>query len=171
MKVLNTHKRTITKPIHEIVLLFKTLATDHDMILATEKWPPMKRDQALQVGSKGGHGPIRYHVIDNQEGKSITFQFDRPIGFNGYHKFELSSLRADVTEMTHTIDMTTTSFATIKWLFAIRWLHDAYIEDAFDNVENHFTTDKKKSKWSWWVTILRKIMKPKKSKKSKFGDK
>ena len=26
---------------------------------------------------------------------------------------------------------------------AIRWLHDAYIEDAFDKVENHFTKCKK----------------------------
>ncbi len=143
MKVINKHKRTISQPIQKIALLFKTLATD--------KWPPMKLDKGLQEGSKGGHGPIRYHVIDYQEGKSIKFQFDRPLGFDGYHKFELTSLEADVTELTHTIDMTTAGFGTIKWLFAIRWLHDAYIEDAFDKVENYFTTVKKKSEWRWWV--------------------
>ena len=125
MKVINIHKRVITQPIHEIALLFKTLATDNDQMLATDKWPAMT-------------------------------------GFNGYHKFELSALKPDGTELSHTIDMTTTGFASIKWLFAIRWLHDAYIEDAFDKVENHFTKDKKKSEWSWWVKTLRKIMKPKK---------
>ena len=161
MKVLNIHKRVITQPIHEIALLFKTLATDNDQMLATDKWPAMKLDKGLQVRSKGGHGPIRYHVRDYQEGKSITFQFDMT-GFSGYHKFELSALKPDGTELSHTIDMTTTGFTSIKWLFAIRWLHDAYIEDAFDKVENHFTKDKKKSEWSWWVKTLRKIMKPKK---------
>jgi hypothetical protein len=45
---------------------------------------------------------------------------------------------------------------------AIRWLHDAYIEDAFDKVENHFSEDKKSSEWTWWVKTLRKVMKPKK---------
>jgi hypothetical protein len=165
MKVINIHKRVISQPIQEITLLFSTLATDHDQMLATDKWPRMKLDNGLQVGSKGGHGPIRYHVMDYQEGKSITFQFDRPLGFDGYHKFELTSLETDVRELKHTIDMTTTGFATIKWLFAIRWLHDAYIEDAFDKVENHFTTDKKKSEWSWWVKILRKMMTPRKNMK------
>ena len=165
MTVINKHKRTISQPIQKIALLFKTLATDDDQMLATDKWPRMKLDNGLQVGSKGGHGPIRYHVIDYREGKSITFQFERPLGFDGYHKFELTSVEADVTELTHTIDMTTTGFGTIKWLFAIRWLHDAFIEDAFDKVENHFTIAKKKSEWSWWVKTLRKMMTPGKNMK------
>jgi hypothetical protein len=54
--------------------------------------------------------------------------------------------------------MTTSGSATLKWALAIRWLHDAYIEDAFDKVENYFTKDKKISKWSWWVKTLRKIL-------------
>ena len=57
--------------------------------------------------------------------------------------------------------MTTEGLSTLKWTLAIRWLHDAYIEDAFDKVENYFTEKKKSSKWSLWVKTLRKIMKPK----------
>lgn len=160
MKVINIHKREIEQPKIEIAKLFNTLATDNDMMLATDKWPPMKLDKGLNIGSKGGHGPIRYFVTEYQPEKSITFQFDLT-GFNGYHRFDIKELGANKTELSHIIDMTTTGSATLKWALAIRWLHDAYIEDAFDKVENHFTVDKKTSEWSLWVSVLRKIMKPK----------
>jgi hypothetical protein len=163
MKVLNLHKRIINQPISKIGELLNTLATDNDMMLATNKWPAMRLDKGLQVGSKGGHGPIKYYVTDYEAQKSVTFQFDLS-GINGFHKFELTKLDTEKTELSHIIDMTTSGFATIKWALAIRWLHDAYIEDAFDKVENHFTTKKMASEWSLWVKILRKIMKPKRNK-------
>lgn len=161
MKVINIHKRTLKQPVSKVSKLLSTLATDNDMILATDKWSPMKLDKGLVVGSRGGHGPIKYFVTDYQPGKSITFQFDLT-GFNGFHKFNISPLDNNETELSHMIDMTTTGSATLKWTLAIRWLHDAYIEDAFDKVENHFTEIKKNSEWSLWVRILRKVMKPKK---------
>lgn len=161
MKVINIHTRVLNQPISKIGKLLNTLATDHDMMLATNKWSPMKLDKGLQVGSKSGHGPIKYFVTEYQPEKSITFQFDLT-GFNGYHRFDIVELGPNKTELTHIIDMTTIGSATLKWGLAIRWLHDAYIEDAFDKVENHFTKDKKNSKWSLWVKILRKVMKPKK---------
>lgn len=160
MKVINIHCREISQPKSELAKIFETLATENDLMLATDKWSPMKLDKGLQVGSKGGHGPIKYFVIDYQKDASITFQFDLP-GFNGFHKFELSELEPNKTQLKHTIDMRTTGAATLKWVLAVRWLHDAYIEDAFDKVENHFLKDKKSSEWSLWVKALRKIMKPK----------
>ncbi len=143
MKVINIHKRQINQPKAEVAKLLETLATDNDMILATEKWPPMKLEKGLQVGSKGGHGPIKYFVTDYQPNNSITFQFDLQ-GFDGFHKFYFSETEPNRTELTHTIDLTTSGAATLEWALAIRWLHDAYIEDAFDKVENHFTKDKNK---------------------------
>ena len=160
MKIINIHKREIQQPKAELAKLFNTLATDSDMMLATDKWSPMKLDKGLQVGSKGGHGPIKYFVTEYQPEKSITFQFDLT-GFNGFHRFDITELESNKTELSHIIDMTTTGSATFKWTLAIRWLHDAYIEDAFDKVENHFTKDKKMSKWNLWVRILRKVMRPK----------
>jgi hypothetical protein len=161
MKVLNIHKREINQPKYEVAKLFETLATENDLMLETNKWSPMKLDNGLQVGSKGGHGPIKYFVTDYQQDNSITFQFDLT-GFNGFHKFELRELETNKTELSHIIDMTTTGSAILKWALAIRWLHDAYTEDAFDKVDNYFLADKKSSKWSCWVRILRKVMKPKK---------
>jgi len=162
MKVINIHKRDIARPKVELERLFRTLATDNDLMLATEKWSPMKLDKGLIVGSKGGHGPIKYFVAEFQSDKSVTFQFDLS-GFDGFHRFELSEIGENATELKHTIDMTTTGAATIKWILAVRWLHDAYIEDAFDKVENHFVDDKKVSPWNLWVKILRKAMKPKRN--------
>lgn len=164
MKIINIHKRVLSQPKHEVAKLFRTLGTENDLMLATDKWSPLKLDKGLQVGSKGGHGPMKYFVTDFQEDNSITFQFDLT-GFNGFHKFHLTELETNRTELSHIIDMTTTGAASIKWALAIRWLHDAYIEDAFDKVENHFTENKKSSQWSWWVVTLRKIMKPKKKKR------
>jgi hypothetical protein len=164
MKVINIHKRVLQQPKTEIAKLFNTLATANDMMLATDKWPPMKLDKGLQVGSKGGHGPIKYFVTEYQPEKSITFQFTLT-GFNGFHRFDINELEANKTELSHIINMTTTGSGTLKWGLAIRWLHDAFIEDAFDKVENHFIKDKKNSEWNLWVRTLRRIMKPKRRKK------
>ena len=153
MKVINIHKREIQQPKTELAKLFNTLATDNDMMLATDKWSPMKLDKGLQIGSKGGHGPIKYFVTEYKPEKSITFQFDLK-GFNGFHRFDIIELETNKIELTHIIDMTTIGSATLKWALAIRWLHDAYIEDAFDKVENHFTKDKKSTEWNLCVRFL-----------------
>jgi hypothetical protein len=160
MKILNIHHRLIQQPKFEIAKLFGTLSSDNDLMLATNKWPRMRLDKGLVVGSKGGHGPIRYFVKEYQEGEFIKFQFDMP-GFDGFHQFEIKEVENNQTNLTHIIDLTTSGMATIKWVFAIRWLHDAFIEDAFDRVENHFLKEKKHTKWNLWVVILRNIMKRK----------
>ena len=160
MKVINIHKRVIEQPKSELARLFNTLTTDNDMMIATDKWSPIKMDKGLQVGSKGGHGPIKYFVTEYKPENSVKFQFDLK-GFNGFHQFELIECGTDKTELIHIIDMTTSGWAIIKWAWGIRWLHDAYVEDSFDKVENHFTKDKKSSEWSLWVRILRRLIKRK----------
>jgi hypothetical protein len=159
MKVINVHKRIVSQPKSAVEKLFNTLASDNDLMLATDKWPPMKLDKGLSVGSRGGHGPIKYFVTDYHPGNSITFRFDLS-GFIGSHRFELTPLSSETTAMSHSIVMRTEGLATLKWMFAIRWLHDAYIEDAFDKVENYFTPTGRRNKWNWWVRLLRKGLRP-----------
>ena len=88
MKIINIHKREINQPKEEIVQLFKTLASENDLMLATNKWSPMQLDKGLQIGSKGGHGPIKYHVVDYNPEAFIVFEFDLK-GFNGTHQFNI----------------------------------------------------------------------------------
>lgn len=47
MKVINIHCREITQPKKEVAQLFKTLATENDLMLATDKWSPMKLGKGL----------------------------------------------------------------------------------------------------------------------------
>ena len=130
-------------------------------MLAVDKWPRMRLDKGLTPGSKGGHGPIRYSVEKYVEGEKIVFVFSRPKGFDGRHWFEILPKGSEKCEIRHTIDMCTNSMAGLQWIFAIRWLHDAYIEDAFDRVEQRFEPQKNiRSQWSVWVKTLRWLLQP-----------
>lgn len=162
MRVINIHKRNINQSKTKIGELLDTLATENDMIVATDKWPRVKLDSGLNPNSKGGHGPIKYTVQVYRRNELIQFKFTRPSGFNGIHKFEITGVDASKTEIKHTIDMTVSGKDLLLWAFAIRWLHDAFMEDAFDKVENHLMNSAKRSEWSLWVGFLRMQLKRKK---------
>jgi len=155
MKVINVHKRLINRPKENVSRLLETLATQNDKIWPNNKWPAIRFNDGLKMGSKGGHGIIRYTIIDYVEGEHIRFQFIKPKGFHGTHEFNIIELNPNKVEINHCIKMNTSGFATFTWPFAIRWLHDALIEDAFDKVENRFSTKETATKYSVWVKLLR----------------
>ncbi len=76
-------------------------------------------------------------------------------GFDGFHQFKIEKLEEGVTKLSHVIDMKTSGWAALKWILAIRWLHDAFIEDAFDRVEGYFNPTLRYAEWTWWVKMLR----------------
>lgn len=158
MKVLNIHERTVAQPIGDVRKLFSSLATKNDLIWPAEKWPAMRFRDGLRVDSTGGHGPIRYTVEQYDPNGLVQFKFTAPKGFNGRHKFEITEMGVNMTHLRHTIEMETSGMGTIAWLFGIRWLHDALIEDAFDKVENHFIHPPKATPWGFWVRILRRVL-------------
>lgn len=157
--VLNIHKRMVDQPASKILDLFSTLATSHDAVWPMEKWPAMRFKNGLVPSSIGGHGPIRYVVQQYDPMGMVQFQFLKPEGFKGMHKLEIIDLGHQQTQLVHTINMHTVGWGTLAWFFAIRSLHDALIEDAFDKVDNHFSPDKKRTNWSVWVRVLRWILK------------
>lgn len=159
MKVLNIHKRNIFTKKESVSALFSTLATDDDKMWPSEKWPKMKFRDGLKIGSSGGHGPIRYTIVDFKPESHVVFKFQKPSGFDGIHKFEITEIDSNETQIIHTIDMITSGIGTFKWIIAIQSLHNALIEDAFDRVQNRFTTEPKETKWNLWVKILRAILK------------
>ncbi|WP_178987941.1 hypothetical protein [Winogradskyella schleiferi] len=161
MKVTNVHTRRIHQPKEKVSKLFKTLATTNDLIWPYENWPAIKFLEGLNVGSKGGHGSIRYTIIEFNEDDYIKFQFSRPEGFMGTHEFKIEALNENQTEIRHEINIQTTFETSLLWIFVIRWLHDALIEDAFNKVENYFTEAKKKATYNFWVKLLREIYKRK----------
>ncbi|NKI32957.1 hypothetical protein [Croceivirga thetidis] len=158
MKVLNVHSRIINQPKSKVVELVETLSTEHDAIWPKEKWPKMKFRGGIQEGAKGGHGPIRYSVEKYDPSTIIQFRFSKPEDFHGIHKFEIWDKSKEKTKIAHTIDMTTSGKGTLLWVFGIRSLHNALIEDAFDKMENHFSSEKKSTPWNLWVRILRSVL-------------
>lgn len=160
MQVVNIHRRKINQSKESIIQLFKTLSTKNDAIWPFEKWPAMRFQDGLKIGAKGGHGRIRYTIIDHTD-DFIKFQFSKPEGFTGTHHLEIKSIQNDLTEITHEIKMFTSGKATFLWITTVRWLHDALLEDAFDKLENHFLTKKKETKYTIWVTLLRTLYKRK----------
>ncbi len=158
MKILNIHKRILNEPKENITELLATLSTENDRIWPKEKWPAMRFKSGIGLGAKGGHGPIRYTVEKYDPQSLIQFRFSSPKEFNGIHKFEICELSSTQTKIKHTIDMKAIGKGTLIWNLAVRSLHNALIEDAFDKLENNFLHEPKITEWNSWVKCLRKIM-------------
>ncbi len=161
MRVINIHKRTLNQPIEIVSQLFKTLGTQDDKIWPNKSWPPMRFKEELKVGAKGGHAGIKYTIIKFVEGEQVIFKFTKPVGFIGTHELKIKPIDNNKTEITHEINMNSTKMDTLHWVLIVRWLHDALIEDAFDKIENHYSENKKETKYNLWVKFLRSFYKMK----------
>ena len=51
----------------------------------------------------------------------------------------------------------------LTWHIAIKWFHNALLEDCLDKAENCFLTDKKKTRWNFWVIFLRRLLEKRKN--------
>ena len=162
MKVTNIHKRIIHQPKESISKILDSLSSGNDLLWPKEKWPPMIFKKGLVEGATGGHRPIRYSIKKYIPGSLIEFEFMKPDEFKGIHKFEITEIEKDKTELKHTISMTVSGKGIFTWYFAIKWLHDALLEDCMDKVENNFLTEKISSDWNLWVLFLRRIFRRKK---------
>jgi hypothetical protein len=164
MKVLNIHERQIKSNPHQAGQLLDTLAGEGDKLWPWEHWPPMKLDAPLGKGARGGHGPVRYSVREYIPGEKAAFVFENQgltQGFNGGHFFEILP-EADSVVFRHVIDMQCGVGTWLKWVFMVRPLHDALLEDSFDKVESSLTgTVDRKAEWSAWVRVLRWLIRKK----------
>jgi hypothetical protein len=159
MKIINIHEREFRASPPQLGALIDSLASPNDALWPKHSWPPMKFDRPLGVGARGGHGPIAYVVEHYVSGHSIRFRFTQPIGFNGYHSFELlPSSAPDRVLLRHTIHAKLEGRALLTWLLAIRSLHDALLEDALATAESSLGLKPRMQAWSPWVRFLRWAM-------------
>lgn len=162
MKIINIHQREYRQSIGVITNIFQTLSSREDLMWPHEKWPPMILDQGLNIDSSGGHGPIKYYVSQYRPAVSIEFTFVEPKEFHGIHRFELSELGKRNCRIKHTIAMDVSIKGILLWYLAIKWLHDALIEDCFDKIQNQISNSDNIAKWNILVKILRAIFRKKK---------
>ncbi len=158
MKVRNVHERKIKASSGEVGQLLDSLASATDRLWPHETWPPMKFDQPLEPGAKGGHGPIRYFVKSYEPGKNVYFEFTAPAGFNGGHGFEVEEIDSSCTVLRHILEMEAAGPARFAWPLVFRPLHDALLEDSLDKAERNLGFTPTGATWSLWVRLLRWIL-------------
>jgi hypothetical protein len=132
MAVLNVHERRMPVPADQVGALLDALAGDDDPLWPQPDWPRMRLDRGLRIGSRGGHGPIRYTVTAYVPGQWVRFRFSAPGGFQGFHEFTVEPDEPGRAVLRHVIAMRLRGSARLSWPLAFRWLHDALLEECLD---------------------------------------
>ncbi|TCK26906.1 DUF2867 domain-containing protein [Pseudonocardia endophytica] len=156
--VRNVHSREFDVPVAEAGALLDTLGGPDDVLWPSPWWPAMHLDQPLRSGSAGGHGPIRYRVGRYEPGRLLECGVDPGVGLDGTHTFTVEAVGADRCRIRHEIDGRTTGTMRLGWPLAVRWLHDAVLEDLLDRADAALGTGPARpATWSPWVRVLRRI--------------
>lgn len=159
MNVENVHERVLPRPIAEVAPLLDSLASPGDRLWPRRSWPAMKLDRPLGLGAAGGHGPVRYFVSAFESGRSVTFTFAGPPGFDGFHRFEVIERSPVETVLRHTLRMKARGRALLTWPFVFRPLHDALLEDLLDRAAAELGVPPARSaRWSAGVVVLRHLL-------------
>lgn len=137
-RVRDVHTRTFHADINAAGRRLDTLGSPHDELWVTDLTPPMVLDNGLQIGSSGGHGDVRYRVIDHVPGRSVVFAFDPAGGLDGTHGFFLERKGGTVT-IRHELDATASGMVRALWRPLVLPIHSGVIEDIFDHLERDLT--------------------------------
>lgn len=154
---VNLHERHFPVGPDQLAPLIDSLASDDDPVWPSDRWPPMRLDNGLSLGSKGGHAMIRYSVDEYVPGRRVRFRFSKPRGFVGWHELSLVPAR-EGCHLRHTLCVELHGLARISWPTVIRPLHDALIEDALDRAATWLGVGGPRSRWSWRVRSLRRVL-------------
>ncbi|MBK8725138.1 MAG: SRPBCC family protein [Holophagaceae bacterium] len=130
--VVNIHAREYPVSAERLGALLDGLGSPGDQLWPGHRWPALRFDGPLRTGAKGGHGPIRYTVEAYEPGRSLRCRFTGPAGFIGWHGFDIEPVGADRSILRHTVRAELRQGMRLQWPLAIRWLHDACVEDALD---------------------------------------
>ena len=149
--VRNVHQRVLPLSPSEAGALLDGVASSEGGLWPTDRWPSMRLDRGLGVGASGGHGPIRYEVSDYEPGRRVTFRFSPGFPVAGHHWFEVFT-RDGQTVMRHEVEARPRGLMRLGWPLAVRWLHDALVEDALDRAAGA-----RQRAHSPWVRLLRAV--------------
>ncbi len=117
----------------------------------------MRFDGPLRPGAAGGHGPIRYVVESFDPGLAVRFRFTAPEGFVGWHGFDIEAISEGRSRLRHTIRADVKGAMRLTWPLALRWLHDACVEDALDCAARALGEPLPQRRHSLAVRILRRL--------------
>ncbi|MGW4158968.1 DUF2867 domain-containing protein [Streptomyces sp. NPDC004788] len=131
----NVHQRIVRAPADVVGALVDRLSAPDDPLFPTPVWPAMVLDRPLAVGADGGHGMVRYRVTAHEPGRSVRFDMtDGGLG-EGYHRVDVEPLGPDRCRISHTLEVAMPPAAFAFFKLAIEPVHDAMVEEIFDNAE------------------------------------
>ncbi|MEU7901171.1 SRPBCC family protein [Nonomuraea sp. NPDC049152] len=156
--MLNVQHRVIHASAAEVGAIIDRVTSPDESVWPAAAWPPLVLDRGLVPGSRGGHGPIRYHLTEYKPGRRILFAFEPHSGLDGHHELTITPEGPDRCRLTHTIDSATRGRMRILWPTMVRWLHEALMRDLLDNAERAATgrLSGPPARWSPWVRLLRR---------------
>jgi hypothetical protein len=154
--VHNVHQRLVAAPVEEVGPLLDLLGGPRDVLWPTPEWEPMVLDRPVAVGAAGGHGPIRYRVTAHEPGRRVEFTIEPGLGLHGRHTFTAEPAGARGTLLRHVAEGRLSGPMVLAWPLAVRWGHDAVLEDLLDNAERAVGhPPARPARWSPWVRMLR----------------
>ena len=156
MQVHNVHERFVPAPPHAVGALLDTLGGVDDAVWPRDHWWPMELDRPLGEGAVGGHSDIRYAVQTYEPGRRVVFRFDPACGLEGTHTFDVQPRPGGVL-LRHDLTARALGGTRLLWPLAIRSVHDAVVEDAFDRVHERFVPGRPRTPWSPYVRLLRRM--------------
>ncbi|MBU3060479.1 SRPBCC family protein [Nocardia sp. NEAU-G5] len=155
--IWNIHQRELPVPAQEVGALLDTVAEPGNPLWPADHWPALVLDRPLQVGADGGHGTNRYTCTAYEPGRAVEFTFGPSMPFTGTHTFEIIDRGERGCVVRHLVVARASEIrGWILWTFAIRWLHDAVLEELLDRAATtvgHPPTEP--ARWSPWVRMLR----------------
>ncbi|MFI5779237.1 SRPBCC family protein [Nocardia sp. NPDC051570] len=158
MSVVNIHTRRLGGTEDEVGALIDGLGGDHDRLWPGDRWPSVRFDRPLGVGAIGGHGVMRYTVEQYEPGRWVRFRIIGPRGFDGFHEFTVRPDGADAVILCHLIVVRLRGSSRLTWPLALRWMHDACVEDLLDRAERAVTGSvRRPAGWSPAVRPLRAL--------------
>ncbi len=156
--VRNVHERTIGVPAGELGPLLDRLGGPDDVLWPAPAWEPMVLDGPVAVGAAGGHGPIRYGVTAHDPGRLVEFTAAPGQGLDGTHTFVVDAAGSDRAVLRHVLDLRLSGWMRLGWPLAVRWLHDAVLEDLLDRAELAAGSGPQRpARWSPWVRLLQRL--------------
>jgi hypothetical protein len=156
----NVQQRVVPAPVDVVGPILERIAPGGG-IWPSPRWPTLRLERGLAVGSSGGHGPIRYACVGYEPGRWVRFAFDPAIGLVGHHEFVVREVPGG-TEVTHLIvGERLTGPMQLLWPLVVRWLHEALLQDLLDNWERAATgTVRRPAHRSPWVRLVRRLPLP-----------
>src|SRR5690349_5503982 len=159
--VVNVHERVIAAPAAQVGAALDRIGGADDSWWSAPAWPAMVLEGPLALWVRGRHGPIRYQVTEHVPGRSVVFTFDEGVGLRGTHRFDIVPRDAESCLVRHVVEGRTAGTMRLVWPLAMRWLHDAVVEDLLDRVElDAGHPPAQRARWSWWVRQIRRVTRP-----------